>query len=161
MVLGTTVVLGVLALAALGLPGARADTASVRFSGFYDNHLINYEATVEVTDSPTAAQQIALGNVVFHMVDAKGDVPAVQCARLLAAFPNLGTDCNTLNFIPTDIGYSGGAWNLQIFHWKKGMTPVELSSDVDIAAAVQAGWGTLEVTNILVRCPVVDFSSLR
>jgi len=85
----------------------------------------------------------------------------VQCARLLAALPNDATSCNVLNFIPTEVGYAGGAWNLQIFHWNPGVTPSELSKDDDILAAVRAGLGTLEVTATLVRCPVVNFANLR
>jgi len=75
--------------------------------------------------------------------------------------PSDPTSCNVLNFIPTEVGYSGGAWNLQIFHWKAGVTPVELSKDDDIIAAVTAGKGTLEVTPILVRCPLINFAALR
>jgi hypothetical protein len=71
------------------------------------------------------------------------------------------TACNVLNSIPTDIGYTGGSWNLQIFHWNPGFTPVELSQDDDILNAVAAGKGTLEVTPLLVRCPVVNFANLR
>jgi len=104
---------------------------------------------------------ISKGNIVFHIVDASGNIPAVQLARLHAALPNDPTGGNVLNFIPTEIGYSGGAWNLQIFHWNPGVTPVELSKDDDIFAAVAAGQGTLEVTSTLVRCPVIDFSALR
>jgi hypothetical protein len=130
-------------------------------SGFYDHQIIEYQATAEVTSSPQAAQLISKGNVVFHVVGADGTTPAVQCARLLAALPNDATSCNVLNFIPTEVGYSGGAWNLQIFHWKPGFTPVELSKDDDILAAVAAGRGTLEVTPILVRCPVINFAALR
>ena len=114
-----------------------------------------------MTSSPQAAQQLSKGLVVYHIVDVNGNTPAVQCARLLAALPNEATSCNVLNFIPTEVGYTGGAWNLQIFHWNPGFTPVELSKDDDILAAVAAGKGTLEVTNILVRCPVVNFANLR
>jgi hypothetical protein len=135
--------------------------AAARNSGFYDHQLIEYEGTAEVTSSPQAAQLISKGNIVFHIVDATGATPAVQCARLLAALPNDATSCNVLNFIPTEVGYAGGAWNLQIFHWKSGVTPLELSKDDDITAAVTAGLGTLEVTPILVRCPVVNFANLR
>ncbi len=145
------------ALLALAVPAS----ASSPNSGFYDNKIIEYEATAEVTSSPQAAEELAKGNIVFHIVDASGNTPAVQCARLLAALPGEATSCNVLNFIPTDIGYTGGAWNLQIFHWHSGQTPYELSSDTDIAAALTAGKGTLEVTNILVRCPVVNFAALR
>ncbi len=130
-------------------------------SGFYDRQIIEYQATAEVTSSPQAAQLISKGNIVFHVVGADGTTPAVQCARLLAALPNEATSCNVLNFIPTEVGYSGGAWNLQIFHWNPGVTPVELSKDDDILAAVAAGRGTLEVTPILVRCPVINFAALR
>ena len=66
-----------------------------------------------------------------------------------------------LNFIPTEVGYTGGAWNLQVFHWKQGVTPTEISKDDDINAAVASGLGALEITSTLVRCPVVDFASLR
>ncbi len=130
-------------------------------SGFYDHRIIEYQATAEVTSSPQAAQLISKGNIVFHVVGADGTTPAVQCARLLAALPNDATSCNVLNFIPTEVGYSGGAWNLQIFHWNPGVTPVELSKDDDILAAVAAGRGTLEVTPTLVRCPVINFAALR
>jgi len=134
---------------------------SVPNFGYYDNQTIEYEATAEVTSSPQQAQVLASGNIVFHIVDATGNVPAVQLARAQAAFPNDGGVGNVLNFIPTEVGYTGGAWNLQIFHWNPGVTPAELSSDDDIAAAVAAGQGTLEITSTLVRCPVINFSVLR
>jgi hypothetical protein len=148
-----------LSLLALAQP-ATAGTVAAN-SGFYDHQIIEYQATAEVTSSPHAAQLISKGNIVFHVVGADGTTPAVQCARLLAALPSDATSCNVLNFIPTEVGYAGGAWNLQIFHWKAGVTPVELSKDDDITAAVAAGKGTLEVTPILVRCPVINFAALR
>src|SRR6266516_907578 len=147
--------LGLLALAQLASATVSAN------SGFYDHQVIEYQATAEVTSSPHAAQLISKGNIVFHVVDASGNVPPVQCARLLAALPNDATSCNTLNFIPTEVGYTGGAWNLQIFHWKAGFTPFELSKDDDIVAAAATGLGTIEVTPILVRCPLVNFAALR
>jgi len=146
-------------LLALAQPAAAGTVAAN--SGFYDHKIIEYQATAEVTSSPQAAQLISKGNIVFHVVGADGTTPAVQCARLLAALPSDPTSCNVLNFIPTEVGYAGGAWNLQIFHWRAGVTPVELSKDDDIIAAVTAGKGTLEVTPILVRCPVINFAALR
>jgi len=153
-----TIPAAIVGLVALAQPASATVTAN---SGFYDRQVIEYQATAEVTSSPQAAQLISKGNVVYHIVDANGNVPAVQCARLLAALPNDATSCNVLNFIPTETGYTGGAWNLQIFHWNPGVTPVELSKDDDILAAVAAGKGTLEVTSTLVRCPVIDFAALR
>jgi len=148
----------IVSLLVLAQPASATVTAN---SGFYDHQVIEYQATAEVTSSAHAAQLISKGNIVFHIVGVDGKVPAVQTARLLATLPNDPTGGNVLNFIPTEIGYSGGAWNLQIFHWNPGVTPVELSKDDDIFAAVAAGQGTLEVTSTLVRCPVIDFASLR
>jgi len=158
--------LAVLALLVLAVPGARGDSsAAVTNSGWYDHQIIQYKATAEVTSSPQAANLIAKGNIVYHIVDANGDTPAVQCAPLLAALPQDATSCNVLNRIPTDHGvtnqYNGGAWNLQIFHWKKGVAPTLLNKDDDITTAANAGLGSLEITSTLVRCPVIDFSSLR
>jgi hypothetical protein len=154
------ILLAIAAMLVLTLPGARGAIAIMN-SGFYDHQIIEYEATAEVTSSPQAAQLISHGNIVFHIVDANGLTPSVQCTRLKSALPNDATSCNVLNFIPTEVGYTGGAWNLQIFHWKQGITPTELSKDDDITAAVAAGLGSLEITPTLVRCPVVNFATLR
>src|SRR6266480_4023226 len=154
-----TITASIVSALAFGQPAsANAVTAN---SGFYDHQIIQYQATPEVTSSPHAAQLISQGNVVYHIVGPNGTTPAVQCARLLAALPNDASSCNVLNFIPTEVGYAGGAWNLQIFHWNPGINPVELSKDDDILAAVAAGKGTLEVTATLVRCPVINFATLR
>ena len=143
----------------LALSGpARAGTPN---SGFYDGQVIEYEATFATAASVRTAQVLASGNIVFHIVDANGNTPPVQLARLLATRPGEATGGNVLNFIPKDVGYTGGAWNLQIFHWNAGVTAVELSSDIAIAEAVRAGKGSLEVTPILVRCPVINFAALR
>src|SRR5712691_2273693 len=149
----------IVSLLALAQPAsANAVTAN---SGFYDHQVIQYQATAEVTSPPHAAQLISKGNIVFHIVDANGNIPPVQCARLLAALPSDASSCNVLNFIPTEVGYSGGAWNLQVFHWNPGVTPRELSKDDDILAAVAAREGTLQITSTLVRCPLVNFAALR
>ncbi|HKW78385.1 MAG TPA: hypothetical protein VJQ09_04740 [Candidatus Limnocylindria bacterium] len=127
--------------------------------------MIEYEATIVTAGSVQAANLIAKGNVVYHIVDPNSPradkAPLVQCAANTAAFPSDATNCNVLNFIPTEIGYAGGAWNLQIFTWGPGQTIVPLTKDDDIVAAAAAGKGTLVATNILVRCPVVNFANLR
>jgi len=148
-------------LVAMSVSALPAGATGVRNSGFYDHQIIEYEATFGTAASPQAALQISKGEIVYHIVDATGATPGVQCSRLLAALPNDATSCNTLNFIPTEVGYTGGAWNLQIFHWKAGVTPFELSKDDDIVAAAAAGLGTIEVTSTLVRCPLVNFAALR
>src|SRR5215472_18558975 len=160
MMLARLVALLVLLVSGLGFAGP-AGASGVRNSGFYDHQIIEYEATFATAASPRAALQLSKGEIVYHVVGADGVTPAVQCARLLAALPSDATSCNTLNFIPSEVGYTGGAWNLQIFHWKAGVTPFELSKDDDIVAAAAAGLGTIEVTPTLVRCPLVNFAALR
>jgi len=163
----TLSLLGALGLVASSFSVALADsppagTANLmRNSGYYDHQVIEYVTGTFTADSVQAAQLIALGNVVYHIVDAAGNVPVVQCALNKAVFPSDSTDCNVLNFIPSEIGYAGGAWNLQIFHWKTNATITALTKDDDILAQVAAGHGTLQLTNVLVRCPLVNFSALR
>src|SRR5215472_15280706 len=68
---------GLLAAAAPALAAAApaaAATSAANF-GYYDNQPIEYEATAEVTSSPQQAQVLAHGNVVYHIVDATGNVP--------------------------------------------------------------------------------------
>jgi hypothetical protein len=138
-----------------------AGTASgMRTSGYYDHQVIEYVSSTFSAASVQAANLIAHGNVVYHIENPNGSTPAVQCVQNTALFPSDATDCNVLNFIPGEVGYAGGAWNLQIFHWSAPAT-VALTKDDDILAAVAAKQGTLEVTNILVRCPLVNFSNLR
>ena len=151
-------VLATIAMLALSITTAFAGT---RTSGYYDHQVIEYEGTTVTANSVQEAQLVAKGNIVFHIVDQTGKPPAVQCAQNKAAFPGDATACNVLNFIPTEIGYAGGAWNLQVFTWKAGLTPTALTKDDDILAARDAGLGTLTVTNVLVRCPVVNFANLR
>ena len=152
-------VLATLALLAVTTTSAFAGT---RNSGYYDHKVIEYEATTVTAASVQAALLIAHGNIVFHIVDPRtGTPPAAQCAANKAALPNDATDCNVLNFIPTEPGYTGGAWNLQVFTWAAGVTPTALTKDDDIFAAAADGRGTLVATNVLVRCPVINFSALR
>src|SRR2546425_6438545 len=136
--------LAVLALLVLAVPGARGDSsAAVTNSGWYDHHIIQYKATAEVTSSPQAANLIAKGNIVYHIVDANGNTPAVQCAPLLAALPQDATSCNVLNRIPTDHGvtnqYNGGAWNLQIFYLKNVVAPTLLKKEGSIYTSGNRG----------------------
>jgi hypothetical protein len=155
------VVAAAAALLLAAVPAGATTANTGHTAGFYDHQIIEYEGTAQVTASPQAAQQLSQGLIVYHVVGVDGTPPAVQCARLRAALPADASDCNVLNRIPTDPGYTGGAWNLQVFHWAAGVTPVELSQDDQITDAAAAGLGWIEVTNILVRCPVINFAALR
>src|SRR5207249_10943030 len=117
------VFLAVLALLVLTIPGAKGDTSTaVTNSGWYDHQIIQYKATTVSTSSPQEANLIAQGNIVYHIVDASNNTPAVQCASLLAMLPQDATSCNALNRNPTDSGstnqYKDGARNHQQPHCK-------------------------------------------
>src|SRR5712691_7400539 len=117
-------------LAAVFVFALPAGATCVRNSGFYDHQIIEYEATFATTASPQAALQISKGAIVYHVVGADGvTTPTAQCARLLADWHNATTSCNALNHIPTEVGYTGWAWNLQIFQCKARVTQFELSKD--------------------------------
>ena len=153
--------LATLATLALLTLSATPAIAGTRTSGYYDHKVIEYVSSTSSVGTLQEALLITKGNIVYHIVDSTGNVPAVQCALNVATFPADATDCNVLNFIPTEVGYQGGAWNLQIFHWFPNQAIVALTKDDDITAAAAAGRGRIEVTNILVRCPLVNFSALR
>src|SRR6516162_9865008 len=54
------------ALLACALPVVTGNAQVAHNSGFYDNQIIEYEATARVTSSPQAAQQLSKGNIVYH-----------------------------------------------------------------------------------------------
>src|SRR5260370_34794897 len=111
------------ALAAVFVLALPAGATGVRNSGFYDHQIIEYEATFGTAASPQAALLISKGAIVYHVVGVDGVTPTVQCARLVAALPNEATSCNTLNSIPTELGYTGEARKLQTLRGNAGVTP--------------------------------------
>ena len=110
--------------------------AGTRNSGYYDHQVIEYVSSTVTAGSVQEAQLLSHGNIVFHIVDVDGNTPAVQCARLLAALPQDATSCNTLNSIPTDQGYAGGAWNRvgAIYPIRKGNNRLLLSASGNFTA---------------------------
>ncbi len=138
-------------------PDSGVNTHAGITTGWYDHQQIYYN----VTANPSAAAQlIKQGSVVFHIVNPDGTTPVFQTTFPVSPTGGVATDGNVLSAIPTDVGYTGGAWNLQIFHWNAPATRA-LTSDDDIHDAVAAEEGWLEKTDIVVRCPLIDFSNLR
>ncbi len=130
-------------------------------TGWYDNMQIYYSKATLQTNAEESANLIKAGSVVYHVQNLDGSVPTSQTTFPVPPTGGVATAGNVISQIPTDIGYSGGNWNLQFFTWNTGGTHPALTSDTDILAAVAAGEGTLTVTNVVVRCPVIDFSTLR
>ena len=56
---------------------------------------------------------------------------------------------------PPDPNYSP-LWRLVLVHWKPARPPRELRSEEAVLAAAEAGEVELDVTGIVVNCPIVD-----
>ncbi len=130
-------------------------------TGWYDHQQIWYDGATVVRDATAAAHLAAQGQVVYHVESPDGSTSPLQVATL----PTPGTggitaSGNVLSAIPTEVGYNGGAWNLKIFVWNSTPTRA-LTKDDDILAAVADGEGVLITTDVVVRCPLVNFTALR
>ncbi len=141
-------------------PGSAVNTSAEVNTGWYDHQQIWYDRATLVLDGPAALQLIQQGSVVFHVVGPDGETSPFQLVFPIPPTGGVQTDGNVLSAIPTEVGYTGGAWNLQIFHWNAAPTRA-LTKDDDIRAAAAAGEGWIEVTALVVRCPLIDFSNLR
>ncbi len=152
--------LAILGIASAFNPDSAVNTHAGITTGWYDHQQIWYDRAAFILNSHAAVNLIKQGSVVFHVVNPDGSVPVFQTTFPIPPTGGVATDGNVLSAIPTEVGYTGGAWNLQIFHWNAPATKA-LTKDDDIRAAADAGEGWIEVTDIVVRCPLVDFSNLR
>ena len=141
-------------------PDSGVNTHAGITTGWYDHKQIWYDKATVYQNPQAAANLIKQGAMVFHVVNPDGTVPIFQTTFPIPPTGGVATDGNVLSAIPTEIGYTGGACNLQIFHWNVPAAR-PLTKDDDIHAAAAAGEGWIEVTEIVVRCPVIDFSNLR
>jgi hypothetical protein len=162
-----------LGLSALGLfAGASPAQAAVDFfnpavssfadinTGWYDHRQIWYAASTVSDNTVAAAHLAAQGQVVYHVENPDGSTPAQQLIFPVAPTGGITSSGNVVSAIPTEVGYNGGAWNLKIFVWNSPATRA-LTKDDDILAAAANGEGTLMTTQVVVRCPLVNFSALR
>ena len=129
-------------------------------TGWYDHQQIWYAASTVSDDTVAAANLAAQGQVVYHVENPDGSTPVQQLTFPVAPTGGITSSGNVISAIPTEVGYNGGAWNLKIFVWNSPATRA-LTKDDDILAAVANGEGTLKTTQIVVRCPLVNFSALR
>ncbi len=129
-------------------------------TGWYDHQQIWYAASTVSNDTVAAANLAAQGQVVYHVENPDGSTPVQQLTFPVAPSGGITSSGNVISAIPTEVGYNGGAWNLKIFVWNSPATRA-LTKDDDILAAVAGGEGTLMTTQVVVRCPLVNFSALR
>lgn len=75
--------------------------------------------------------------------------------------PNpFGFQKNVIDSVTGEAGYSP-LWRHTFVKWKDGVTPRELKSEEDILAASKAGEVTLEVSKLVINCPVIPASIQR
>jgi len=70
--------LATLATLALVTLSATTAIAGTRTSGYYDHRVIEYVSSTSSAGTVQEALLIAKGNVVYHVVDSNGYVPATQ-----------------------------------------------------------------------------------
>jgi len=129
-------------------------------TGWYDHQQIWYAASTASNNTVAAANLAAQGQVVYHVVNHDGSTPMQQLTFPVAPTGGITSSGNVISAFPTEVGYNGGAWNLKIFVWNS-VAPRALTKDDDILLAVANNEGTLVTTQIVVRCPLVNFSALR
>ncbi len=131
-------------------------------TGWYDHQQIWYAASTVANDTVAAANLAAQGQVVYHVENPDGmTTPTQQLTFPMPPTGGITSSGNVISAIPTEVGYNGGAWNLKIFVWNSTATIRALTKDDDIKAAAANGEGTLITTQVVVRCPLVNFNALR
>ncbi len=130
--------------------------------GLYDGKDVFYIST-EASDSDVAAALTKFTNFPVTFAPALAKTPDKALAQIFV-FKNgvtgsgvLGFQPNVVDSIPTDPNYSP-LWKINFVEWKDSTTATVLGSDDDIAAAVTQGKVTVTQTNVVVNCPIIQWS---
>lgn len=148
--------LGPALLAGCAQPLPPTDTLTLpRLQAWVDGRRVDY-VTTDISDGPMAAQ--AGVNHVPRLRDALGQgrasiterVYKFSDGRQISVFPSAPTAAGA----PPDASYSP-LWRLVLVAWKPGASVRELRSEEAVLAAAEAGELSLDVTDIVVNCPIV------
>jgi hypothetical protein len=130
------------------------------FKALYDSKGVLFIIT-EVSDKTMRDQ---IGNFTGSPVNYEPNLTKSQDIGQLWIFKNgvkgpgfMGFQTNVLNSIPGDPHYTP-LWKVNIVEWKPTSTPTILGSDDIIANATAKGQITVTPTNIVINCPVVQWS---
>ena len=133
-------------LAACAAPGVTLP----RLQAWVDGRRVEY-VTTDISDGAMAKQ--AGVNHVPRLAGAVGTGAASLTERVYK-FSD-GAQISIFASAPPDSNYSP-LWRLVLVHWKPGRPPRELRSEEAVLAAADAGDVELDVTGIVVNCPIVD-----
>lgn len=158
-----------LCLLALSLAGCAASppaqTVLPRQQAWVDGRRVDY-VTTDISDAAMAAQ--AGVNHVPRLADALGTGRGSLTERVYK-FAD-GAQISVFASGPAAPGAAGPdpnyspLWRLVLVRWKAGAAPHELRSEEAVLAAASEGVLTLEVTGIVVNCPITrgaDGAALR
>jgi len=130
--------------------------------GLYDGKDVFY-ITTEASNSDVAAALSKFTNFPVTFAPALAKTPDNAVAQIYV-FKNgikgsgvLGFQPNVVDSIPTESKYSP-LWKINFVEWKDPATATVLGSDDDIAEAVTKGMVALAQTNVIVNCPIVQWS---
>ena len=130
--------------------------------GLYDGKDVFYIST-EASDSDVAATLTKFTNFPVTFAPALAKTPDKALAQIFV-FKNgvkgsgvLGFQPNVVDSIPTDPNYSP-LWKINFVEWKDPTTATVLGSDDDIADAVKKGKVAVTQTNVVVNCPIIQWS---
>jgi len=130
--------------------------------GLYDGKDVFYIST-EASDSDVATTLTKFTNFPVTFAPALAQTPDKALAQIFV-FKNgvtgsgvLGFQPNVVDSIPTDPKYSP-LWKINFVEWKDPTTATVLGSDDDIADAVTKGKVTVTQTNVVVNCPIIQWS---
>lgn len=152
----------ILLFAALAAPTAVAQEVSLPLhKAWYEGRVIHY-VTTDISD--LAMARAAGVNHVPRLADALPEEPVRPGRRSLvervykfvdgeqdSVFPSVPRPVGAAN---VDAGYSP-LWQLVAVRWRPGSAPRLLDSEEAILAAEERGQVRLEITRIVVNCPVV------
>lgn len=134
-------------------------------AGWYENERVHY-VTTDVSDRQMAEKLGA--NFVPRLALAVPEVPATPGRRSVLERIYLFTNFTQGNIVPSapspvgpgssDKSYSP-LWRVVQVTWLSGATPSELRAEEAVLVAEGKGWVRLNMTDIVVNCPVVHSAS--
>jgi hypothetical protein len=149
----------ILASLTLALLGACASpgVSLPRHQAWVDGRRVDY-VTTDISDGAMAAQ--AGVNHVPRLAGAVGTGAASLTERVYkfsdgAQISIFASGPAAIGAPRPDASYSP-LWRLVLVHWNPGRTVRELRSEEAVLAAADAGDVELDVTGIVVNCPIVD-----
>jgi len=134
----------------------RTETALPLNRAWVDGHMVQY-VTTDISD-PTMAKALGV-NLVPRLADAIAAPPGHSVLERVYKFPN-DEQASVFQSAPLPAGAENAdrsyspLWRMVLVRWAKASKVRVLRSEEELLAAADKGDVTLEVTSIVVNCPV-------